>query len=160
MTRIYYDTLYPGKGFPLKTLLKLCEWCGSEIIHKRREHFCSNECSRKYWNSVYERERNTLGVRPFYTWNRIVYEINNRDNRTCQKCGYFKESEIYYEGVKTKYRYLLEVHHIKPLVLGGSNLPENLITLCHNCHVKSHPKGYKTQARKMRTNQSLNSFLR
>lgn len=139
MTRIYWDNY---------KFFKICEWCGNYITDKRRVHFCSNECSSKYWDYIYERERNTNGVRPYYSWYRIAYEINERDNRTCQKCGYFEESSI-------GYRYLLEVHHIIPIAIGGSNLPENLITLCHNCHTKSHPRGYKKQARRMRENTQL-----
>lgn len=139
-----------------RSALKLCELCGNEITNKRRKHFCSNVCSHKYWDSVYEKERNTPGVRPYYTWSRIAFEINERDNRTCVKCGYFKEVDIYNSGVVVrKYRYLLEVHHKTPLSLGGSNLPENLETLCPECHKKSHPEGYRKTARRIKVNRQL-----
>jgi len=129
-----------------------CEVCGKEITDKRRSHFCYKECSSKYWEDVYNRERNTNGVRPHYFWARIVFEINERDNRTCQKCGYYKEVM---DSEGNKYRVPLEVHHIIPLAIGGSNLPDNLITLCHECHAKAHPNGYKRQARRMRKNKPL-----
>lgn len=32
----------------------------------------------------------------------------------------------------------LELHHIKPIALGGTNRPENLQTLCHDCHMAVH----------------------
>lgn len=32
----------------------------------------------------------------------------------------------------------LEIHHIKPVAEGGGDEPENLITLCHSCHLKRH----------------------
>ena len=31
-----------------------------------------------------------------------------------------------------------EVHHIKPLAEGGTNISSNLISLCHRCHAKIH----------------------
>ncbi|MFC1573371.1 HNH endonuclease, partial [Candidatus Eisenbacteria bacterium] len=34
----------------------------------------------------------------------------------------------------------LEVHHIHPMALGGSNRPENLITLCSGCHRLRHSR--------------------
>ena len=34
----------------------------------------------------------------------------------------------------------LEVHHIKPRVLGGNNRPDNLTTLCSTCHRLWHEK--------------------
>jgi len=42
-----------------------------------------------------------------------------RDNHTCKKCGR---------------RDLLDIHHIQAVMDGGSNEPENLITLCNVCH--------------------------
>lgn len=51
--------------------------------------------------------------------------IKARDNFICQKCGEVN---------------CLEVHHILPLVYGGSNDPTNLITLCKNCHKKAPDK--------------------
>ena len=32
----------------------------------------------------------------------------------------------------------LNVHHIKPVSEGGGDEPENLITLCKNCHKEIH----------------------
>jgi hypothetical protein len=50
--------------------------------------------------------------------------ILSRDNRTCQHCG------------KTETR--LEVHHIKFKSQGGTDRPNNLITLCQKCHKALH----------------------
>jgi 5-methylcytosine-specific restriction endonuclease McrA len=36
---------------------------------------------------------------------------------------------------------LLEVHHIRPRREGGSNQPENLLSLCGPCHQLLHEKG-------------------
>jgi hypothetical protein len=55
--------------------------------------------------------------------------IRQRDNYTCQKCGKL-QSEL------TGFHKKLVVHHID---YDKSNLnPENLITLCRNCHVKTN----------------------
>ena len=32
----------------------------------------------------------------------------------------------------------LEVHHIVPVAKGGGDEPENLVTLCKECHKKRH----------------------
>lgn len=32
----------------------------------------------------------------------------------------------------------LEIHHKKPLILGGNNEEENLIVLCAKCHIEAH----------------------
>lgn len=67
-----------------------------------------------------------------YSWqyqrsNRLDENIRKavilRDNCKCKECG------------KSNCR--LEVHHIKPRRLNGSNTLDNLITLCKNCHQKT-----------------------
>ena len=50
-------------------------------------------------------------------------KVINRDNFTCQKCK-----------IQDKSAAILEVHHITPLVMGGQDVLENLITLCKDCH--------------------------
>lgn len=49
-----------------------------------------------------------------------------RDGAKCKECG--------------KFNCRLEVHHIKPRRLGGSNTMGNLITLCASCHQKTEGK--------------------
>ena len=52
--------------------------------------------------------------------------VLSRDNYTCQYCkGKSKDVK-------------LQVHHITPRSKGGSNLPNNLLTLCNVCHNKLH----------------------
>jgi len=34
--------------------------------------------------------------------------------------------------------YRLELHHIIPLEMGGSNNRCNVVPMCHKCHVKAH----------------------
>lgn len=50
--------------------------------------------------------------------------VLNRDDHKCTECGTIEQ---------------LHVHHIIPKYLGGSNNPDNLITLCAACHAIRHP---------------------
>lgn len=53
--------------------------------------------------------------------------VLSRDNYTCQICGE-KDSK-------------LEVHHIQFRSKGGSNMMDNLVTLCRDCHKQIHSGG-------------------
>jgi len=54
-------------------------------------------------------------------------KILNRDEYTCQKCGYKDEGG---DG--------LQVHHKVPRSKGGSDEPHNLNTVCEDCHFDVH----------------------
>jgi len=54
----------------------------------------------------------------------VYWEVLERDNWKCRRCG-------------EEYR-VLEVHHIIPKAKGGSDDPDNLITLCWPCHMRAH----------------------
>jgi 5-methylcytosine-specific restriction endonuclease McrA len=62
----------------------------------------------------------------FYRNRRIVLE---RDNYTCQYCGFKGESNY------------MDVHHIIKVRESGPSLPENMITLCRKCH-NNADRGY------------------
>lgn len=63
---------------------------------------------------------------PNYGFENTKAMVLNRDNYTCQCCkGKHKDNK-------------LEVHHIIFRSRGGSDEPENLITLCHTCHKALH----------------------
>ena len=63
---------------------------------------------------------------PNYGFENTKAMVLNRDGYTCQFCkGKHKDPS-------------LEVHHIVFKCNGGSNEPENLITLCHTCHDDLH----------------------
>ena len=53
---------------------------------------------------------------------RTRFEILKRDNFTCQYCGGSAPVVV------------LEVDHVTPVSLGGSNAPDNLITSCRDCN--------------------------
>ena len=112
---------------PRFTEEKYCEWCGKELPG-RRTAFCCKECSNDFnWLVTWNRGRTPYS-------NHMIY----RDNFTCQDCGEF-------HAYKNKHGFyipaddcLLEVHHIEFVCNGGTDAPENLITLCKKCHYKRH----------------------
>lgn len=61
-------------------------------------------------------------------------EVLMRDSHTCRDCGW--KHDLW---VPSDARHL-EVHHVKHHVDGGTNTPENLVTLCNICHDKRHRK--------------------
>lgn len=70
-------------------------------------------------------------------WDKRSAYVKRRDNYTCQISKIAnKTCKGYYPPPFTK---LLHVHHIVPLPK-GSNHPNNLITLCRECHGWIHNK--------------------
>jgi len=63
--------------------------------------------------------------------------VLHRDNYQCQKC-------------KTK-KGKLHIHHIVFRSNGGTNLPNNLITLCKECHEKLHKGEFKIKGMRSKT---------
>jgi len=58
-------------------------------------------------------------------WDGVRKRVYRRDNWECQGCGA--------TGVE------LHAHHKIPRSVGGSDEPDNLITLCKGCHARLHP---------------------
>lgn len=58
-------------------------------------------------------------------WQTIRRVALDRDGWRCQTCG--KAGR-------------LEVHHQRPLFAGGTNQPDNLLTLCVPCHKAAHQR--------------------
>lgn len=69
--------------------------------------------------------------------------VLTRDKRTCQHCG--------------KQNTRLEVHHIKFRSQGGTDRPDNLITLCSKCHKDLHKN--KFSIRKSSKEYKSNTFM-
>lgn len=59
------------------------------------------------------------------SWETISERVRNRDNRECQMCSTPEEDMDE----------RLHVHHLIPLMAGGSNDDELLMSLCRQCHV-------------------------
>ena len=96
---------------------------------------------QKIKNPDIEGEKYQRGERMGF-WNTREY-VFYRDGHTCRLCGGKRKDPV------------LEVHHKIRRIDGGSNRPENLITLCSTCHNLLHkgeikanfkrPKGYKAE---------------
>ena len=109
----------------IECTMNTCMVCGNPLP-PRRQRYCSDLCRTKrwkdYWTKKTEEGKKTSGYRPM-TWGYIRDE-KLRLSRVCERCGSKDE---------------LEVHHIIPLKLGGSNELSNLRTLCMPCHGSEHP---------------------
>jgi 5-methylcytosine-specific restriction endonuclease McrA len=89
----------------------VCRACGKALTG-RQTAWCGKRCSFRYSGAHHWSSARRLAIR--------------RDGGKCVTCGSTES---------------LEVNHIEPRVgkgygFGCWNHPENLETLCHNCHVK------------------------
>ena len=107
--------------------IKYCIWCGKDISGKKRK-FCCKDHWLNFYHEYLER----------FDWNHIRNRILKRDHYTCQYC--IKKDQTTIPISRSK----LEVHHIIPRCQGGSDLDDNLITLCIECH--------KIETKKLYTN--------
>jgi len=85
------------------------------IIEQVKFDVSSLVAGRRLKGKEYQRKR--------YEGRNFREKVLIRDNYTCQICGNKKN---------------LEVHHIIPRSKGGTNVVENGITLCKNCHKAVH----------------------
>lgn len=128
---------------PESYITKNCTICGKPytvhkiFVEKRISNYCSKDCRAEFFsksrkgknnpNYVHGNSQSDYGD----NWLRQSRKAKNRDNHTCQICGY--------ESGGNKY---LDVHHIVPFVRFGiekykeANHLTNLITLCRSCHAK------------------------
>ena len=82
------------------------------------------------------REGNRLTRREYDISKALRKKILKRDNYRCQLCGQLHGGKIE----------LLHIHHIVPIMGGGSGDPSNLITLCKQCHLSLvYPVNYHPQ---------------
>lgn len=110
----------------------ICIYCGG-LIHKSKSHilagegiYCSKDCKRLFAIGRNMRQYSPARYPHYYNqplWRSLRKVIIKRDNNLCTSCGY--------KPVKIS---VLHVHHIKRRLQGGSDSPENLITLCRSCH--------------------------
>ena len=109
-----------------------CSTCGtdfeafpSELVGRRNRQFCSHHCStlvnrgqdHPNWRggyNLYHAVRNQLRG-PYW---KVLRSQNIGDE--CETCGSDEPG--------------LHLHHIIPLLCGGTNDPFNLMTLCNSCH--------------------------
>ena len=116
-----------------KTINKYyCEDCGKQL--KGTYSYKHKKCSKCYINILKQKGNltpNWQGGKSFEIypvgWTKTFKEqIRERDNHQCQICG----------KLEIEQQRKLDVHHID---YDKDNLnQENLITLCHNCHMKTN----------------------
>ena len=117
----FYRYMYPYRGslfnksmaifFADRGVKGVCLWCGKPVSDYKSRPFCKrgSEHSARFHNR--------------YSWMSIRYNML-KEHPVCQICGKEKATEI---------------HHIVPLIDGGSFYRlDNLIALCHSCHVEAH----------------------
>lgn len=119
---------------------KFCKRDGCDkVLLNRQSEYCSRECSglakkekniEKWLNGKTNGYLKTGTTKPF-----VREYIKNRDNRSCVLCG---QGEIWNGKPLT-----LEVDHVD----GNwkNDLPENLRTLCPNCHTQTNTYGSKNK---------------
>lgn len=125
-------------GLIKRNRIKLeCSNCNKEIIRTpaliNKTNFCSKSCQDEYHRLRMKGKDNPRwegGISndeyPF-EWNaKLKLGIKTRDNFTCCKCGLVKKGN----NVK------LDVHHIDKDKNNCNK--DNLITLCHTCHMQYH----------------------
>ena len=119
-----------GRHVPGSLTQKLCgEWHS----FKRAYHEMNRSPGKKWYEhgssvEIFSDDC-TPGLRK-QLWPRIQVSILRRDKFTCQECGRsYKQLPKKRNG-----RASLEVHHIIPRSMGGTEHPGNLVTLCRDCH--------------------------
>jgi hypothetical protein len=124
-----------------------CQECGVRFPRGERSNkFCSHECyanantGESHWNfngfseDAYLRARR----RARGAWDRNRKAARRRDGNRCRMCGNGGE------GV------LLDVHHIRPILQGGTNELHNLVTVCRTCHKRLERRGWPPVAPRSR----------
>lgn len=115
---------------------KYCEVCGKKFLvipARLKSAKCSRECA-SLWSSITRNGENCQCWRGGISFEdydigfnlRLKEFIRNRDNRKCQHCG--RDEKLF--------DYRLVVHHIDYDKKNSS--PDNLISLCRNCHVATN----------------------
>lgn len=105
-----------------------CQWCGNKIEGNRRKSFCTIACSQSY--------------HAIETWQRTRGAYSNhilrRDNFTCQICGAFHAYKNTHGVYIASDDGCLRVHHVIYVCNGGTDDPNNLKTVCEDCHKEIH----------------------
>lgn len=104
----------------------LCDDCGSPfeaINHNAR--WCSKQCANRHWGRVRARKRGAVPQSPYS--DREVFE---RDGWTCHVCAKSIDP-----GVPRTEPLGATVDHLKPISLGGHDIPENVAAAHRACNI-------------------------
>jgi len=120
--------------------VRKCKVCGNEFytVKSKDSHYCSTECwlsTKKFKESCVSGKdhpnwRGGISKEPYGNdWtNDLRSKVRKRDNYECQFCGMTQSAH------KSIYNEKLHVHHIDK---NKKNISlNNLITLCHTCHIR------------------------
>jgi 5-methylcytosine-specific restriction endonuclease McrA len=115
-----------------------CDWCDGEFEEHESSRtgdktFCSSECYAEYQRTITGPENplweGGADLRPVLatldtdvSWQTTRNRAIERDGSECALCGCGPDAEE------------LHVHHIIPLLAGGTSAEELLMTLCRSCH--------------------------
>jgi len=125
-------------GIPLKDIVTwTCEICGRErsitrgnLAPARKLRFCSPECANIALRGA--GNPSWRGGHPNYygpDWRPLQKKVRKADNYKCQRCG-IRQKDL---------GRALDVHHIEPVSsftnANDANFIENLVSLCHECHM-------------------------
>lgn len=136
-TRHYCSTECKGKAYRDRVEVT-CSGCGKQferqraVVQRYERLYCSDDCRDQHerganhprWkggDGLAVALRRILGGE---TWRSVRDEVHENRDSTCRMCGR-EESR---NGSR------LQIHHIVPVMAGGSHHRENLMLLCHRCH--------------------------
>lgn len=111
------------------SLKKVCSRC-NKIIGYGEQCSCYIPYKKERIKEYDKRYRNQDSRKVYVSnrWVKVRKIALERDNYLCQDCVENKSISN-----------ASEVHHIKPLDVGGEAYDlDNLISLCHECHMKRH----------------------
>lgn len=77
------------------------------------------------------------GTLDTWQWRKLRQEVYERDNWTCQECGV---RCLNTKDAKAHPKRKIQCHHVVPRRYGGSDVMDNLVTLCMSCHHKLERK--------------------
>lgn len=86
-------------------------------------------------NDYYPKIKIKKIIDPNNPWGKLRKQVLIRDKYTCQ-------------GYNCNKKERLNVHHIVPVSLGGKNKLTNLVTLCIECHQKTHNSNFTSHKNK------------
>jgi 5-methylcytosine-specific restriction endonuclease McrA len=139
-----------SKGFGSNGVLAAstgcCYWCGTEMseVDSRADNFpCYNlnkmacvKCNRtRLDNRCNEYKKRAKKHKTYSKLSKVdMVKVIMKSGGKCQKCGIV--CQIGGEVRDKKKRNKLTLDHDYPMVLGGMNIPQNLVVLCEGCHAK------------------------
>lgn len=109
--KLIYPDKYENKHIDMKTYLWVCD------------KICTKKVKQKHEIKVNKELRKVKQKHKIKVNKKLRAEILKRDNYKCTACGSNKN---------------IHIHHIKYRSNGGTNEPENLISLCKHCHANVH----------------------